>query len=274
MHSEPPLRIVVTGASSGIGNAIASALTTNGHIVLGLARRFPTPVAAFVNQSAPSRQDIACDVANWSQVASIAEVLNQNWPAIDALICCAAIQGEICPTLASDPEQWLDTIQTNLAGTYFPIRAFAPLLKKSNRRAKILCFSGGGASRARPNFSSYAASKTGVVRLVETIASENDGLPLDINAIAPGAVPTFMTDSIIAAGPELAGSQEYQSALSLKESGADPMKRALDLVEWLISPASDGVSGRLLSANWDPWKTLNSAHLKGTDIYKLRRVLP
>ena len=274
MHPEQPLRIVVTGASSGIGNAVASALATNGHIVLGLARRFPTTVTDFVNQSASSRQDIACDVSQWDQVTSIANALKQNWPAIDALVCCAAVQGEICPAFDSDPQQWLATVQTNLAGTYFPIRAFAPLLKQTNRRAKILCFSGGGASRARPNFSSYAASKTGVVRLVETIASENDGLPLDINAIAPGAVPTFMTDSIIAAGPELAGAQEYQSALALKESGSDPMKRALDLVDWLISPASDGVTGRLLSANWDPWKTLTSANLKGTEIYKLRRVLP
>jgi 3-oxoacyl-[acyl-carrier protein] reductase len=54
------------------------------------------------------------------------------------------------------------------------------------------------------------------------------------------------------------------------------LDRALDLVEWLLSPASDGITGRLISAVWDPWSTLERHRdgFAGSDIYTLRRVLP
>jgi 3-oxoacyl-[acyl-carrier protein] reductase len=54
------------------------------------------------------------------------------------------------------------------------------------------------------------------------------------------------------------------------------LDKALGLVEWLLSPASDGISGRLLAAPWDPWSTLNQNRdkLNQTDIYTLRRILP
>src|SRR5205823_537361 len=100
-------------------------------------------------------------------------------------IACAGLQGEMGPALTADPARWSATVRANLDGTFFAIRAFAPLLAcvPSPRRAKIVCFSGGGATKARANFSAYAVAKTGVVRLVETIAEENRRRPLDINAI-------------------------------------------------------------------------------------------
>jgi hypothetical protein len=69
---------------------------------------------------------------------------------------------------------------------------------------------------------------------------------------------------------------EYQSALKQTESGGGSLARALDLVEWLLGPKSDGISGRLLSAPWDPWPEL-SAHqgeLADSEIYTLRRIVP
>jgi len=77
-------------------------------------------------------------------------------------------------------------VRTNLDGTFNAIRAFYEALRRNPRRAKIVCFSGGGATRPRPNFSAYGVSKTAVVRLVETVADEERDAPLDINAVAPG----------------------------------------------------------------------------------------
>ena len=86
----------------------------------------------------------------------------------------------------------------NLEGTFHVLRAFVALLRpEGNARAKVLCFSGGGASKARANFSAYAASKTGVVRLVETLAEEWREMAIDINSVAPGTVPTRMTEEIL-----------------------------------------------------------------------------
>lgn len=266
MHSEFPLRIVVSGASSGIGKALTDSLSASNHSVVRIARSFPT--------TSPDNLEFHCDVSDWQATEAVALALTQKWDHVDALICCAAIQGEIQPTLESNPAEWETTIRINLLGTYHCLRAFAPLLKKAPRRAKVICFSGGGATNARPGFSSYAASKTAVVRLVETVAAETLDSPFDINAIAPGAIPTAMTDAIIAAGPEKSGRKEYESALALKQSQSNPIEKVEALVTWLLSSKSDGISGRLLSAVWDNWNQLNSHALKGTDTYTLRRVLP
>jgi 3-oxoacyl-[acyl-carrier protein] reductase len=72
------------------------------------------------------------------------------------------------------------------------------------------------------------------------------------------------------------GEAEYAAAQKQLASGGAPLEQALGLVEWLVSPASDGISGRLLSAPWDPWPTLDQhrAELAASDIYTLRRIVP
>jgi 3-oxoacyl-[acyl-carrier protein] reductase len=167
-------------------------------------------------------------------------------------------------------------VRANLDGTFNSIRAFHGLVSHAPRRAKIICFSGGGATKARANFSAYGVSKTAIVRLVETIAEEESQAALDINAIAPGAIATRLTDEVIALGPQVAGQAEYDAATKQKAGGGASIERALDLVEWLLSEASDGITGRLISAPWDPWQSL-AGHAKAIskgDVYKLRRIIP
>ena len=260
------MRIVITGTSSGIGRHVAEELAAKGHEIWGLARSvqkaaFPTSV---------------CDVADWAQVESAREAVAQAWPQVDALICAAAIQGAVGPAMSADPRLWSGTVRVNLDGTFFTIRAFWDLLRASNRRAKVICFSGGGATKARANFSAYAASKTGVVRLVENLAAEWNGLAVDINAIAPGAINTAMTRETVQLGPERAGREEFAAAQCQLESGGQPMAKAQGLVEFLLSEKSDGISGRLLSAQWDDWAGLGAlaAALAASEIYQLRRILP
>ena len=167
-------------------------------------------------------------------------------------------------------------MRANLDGTFNAIRAAHWLLVRAPRRAKIICFAGGGATKARANFSGYGVAKTGIVRLVETIAVEEIQAPIDINAVAPGAIATRLTDEIIALGPDIAGQAEFDSALKQKAGGGASIEHALDLVEWLLSAKSDGITGKLLSAPWDPWKGLadHAESLLRTDVYTLRRILP
>lgn len=173
-----------------------------------------------------------------------------------------------------DPAQWNATLETNLNGTFYVIRAFHDLLVRSGTRAKVICLSGGGSTSPRPNFSAYAASKTAVVRLVENLAAEWQGNSVDINAVAPGAVDTQMTDQVIALGPALAGEKEYRAALDQK-ARPQPLNYPA-LVTFLLSPQSDGITGRLLSAVWDPWRHLpgHRDELRSTDIFTLRRITP
>ena len=267
------MNLVLTGSSTGIGRALAGRLLASGHQVWGLARRDQSD---FAREHPGVFHAARCDVASWPSIEGAATAVAAVWPHVDGLITCAGLQGEIGRTLGANPAKWSDTVRANLDGTFFALRAFAPLLARAPRRAKIVCFSGGGAAQPRANFSAYAAAKAGVVRLVETIAVEERSRPLDINAIAPGAINTRMTDEVLTLGAAVAGATEYQSAVDQKKTGGAPLAPALDLVEWLLSPASDGITGRLLSAQWDPWRELAAKRdaLASSDHYTLRRVGP
>jgi len=267
------MNLVLTGSSTGIGRALATQLLARGHRVWGLARSDQTDFAA---QHPGAFFFSRCDVADWTQVQLSAQAVASAWAHVDGLICCAGIQGEIGPAISADPAGWSQTVRANLDGTFFPIRAFHGLLTRTPRRAKVIAFSGGGATKARANFSAYGVAKSGVVRLIETLAEELCDQPIDLNSIAPGAIYTRLTDEVLALGPKVAGRAEYAAAQKQKISGSDSLEKALSLVEWLLSTASDGISGRLLAAPWDHWSVLDQHRklLAGSDIYTLRRILP
>jgi NAD(P)-dependent dehydrogenase (short-subunit alcohol dehydrogenase family) len=267
------MNVVLTGSSTGIGRALAERLLARGDQVWGIAR---SDQADFAARHAGRFRYSRCDIAQWPDLERASVEVAQAWPHIDALITAAGLQGEVGRALTAEPTRWSATVRANLDGTYFSIRAFAKLLSSAPRRAKIVCFSGGGATKPRARFSAYGVAKTGVVRLVETIAEEEREQPLDINAIAPGAINTRLTDEVLNLGPGVVGEAEYAAAQKQKASGGGSVEKALGLVEWLISPASDGISGRLLAAPWDPWPTLgdHASTLAPSDVYTLRRIVP
>jgi len=258
------MKIVLTGSSSGIGKFLADTLAARGHEICRLAR---SPQEGFSFQ---------CDVADWSAVESCAGKISANWSSVDALICCAGIQEPIGPAMEMDPLAWRKNLAVNLDGTFFAIRAFYPLLKKSSSRAKVICFSGGGSTGSRPNFAAYGVAKTGVVRLVEMLTSEWAGNPPEINAIAPGAIFTKMAEEVLARGEKLSGAKEFESAAKMSRDNDAKLAKVLGLVETLLSPQSDGISGKLISAPWDPWQNLPALReeLMKSDIYTLRRIVP
>ncbi|MDB6128105.1 MAG: family NAD(P)-dependent oxidoreductase [Verrucomicrobia bacterium] len=267
------MNIAITGSSSGIGRAITERLLSQGHQVWGLARSLQSD---FVAEHHGAFQASRCDVASWPQVSFAAEEIGAAWTRVDALIECAGLQGEVGRTLSADPVNWSATIRANLEGTFNTLRAFDPLLKHAARRAKVICFSGGGSTKPRPNFSAYGVAKTGIVRLVETIAVEESGRAFDINAVAPGGINTRLTDEIIALGPDRAGPTEYAAAQKQKATSGASIENVLGLVDWLLSSASDGISGKLISAQWDEWKDFGTQREKiaQSEVYTLRRITP
>jgi NAD(P)-dependent dehydrogenase (short-subunit alcohol dehydrogenase family) len=257
------MNLVITGSSSGIGKFLADSLSGKGHTVCRLAR------------SSQDGFSFQCDVSQWTDLEKCAGKIAAKWKTIDALICCAGIQEPIGPAMKMDPAAWRSNLAANLNGTFFSIRAFYSLLCRAQRRAKIICFSGGGATSPRPNFSAYGVAKTGVVRLVETLAAEWENLLLDINAVAPGAIFTRMTEQVLARGAAAAGKAEFERASKQSRDNAAELAKVLGLVEFLLSPRSDGITGKLISAVWDPWEKLDQFKndLNG-DIYTLRRIVP
>ncbi|HEX5415464.1 MAG TPA: SDR family oxidoreductase, partial [Chloroflexota bacterium] len=99
---------------------------------------------------------------------------------------------------------------------------------------------------------------------------------VQVNCVAPGIMGTDLAQAVIDAGPAVAGEREYTQALAAREAGSAGLERAVELCVFLASPASDGITGKLLSAVWDPWDRLDRypGRLQDGDMYTLRRVVP
>jgi len=213
----------------------------------------------------------ALDVADERAVHELVAELG----GVDAAICCAGIHGPIGPFESADWGAWEAAVRTNLCGTALVCRAVIPGMRERGW-GKIVAISGGGATQPRPRFSAYAASKAAVVRLVETLSVELAGSGIDVNAIAPGALNTRLLDHVLAAGPVAVGEDQYALALQQRASGGFPLAEAAEAVAFLASPASDGITGRLIAARWDDWRRLPSLRdrLAASDMFTLRRITP
>ena len=175
-----------------------------------------------------------------------------------------------------DWEEWSTAIDVNLKGSVLLCKYALPFLRK-NRYGKIILLSGGGATKPMPFMSAYAASKAAVVRFGETLAMELANQHIDVNCVAPGALNTRLLEDVLAAGPEKIGADYYQQCLRQKTSGGSSISNAADLCVYLASAESDGITGKLISAVWDPWPQLAQKHkaqLLNSDIFTLRRIVP
>jgi 3-oxoacyl-[acyl-carrier protein] reductase len=147
---------------------------------------------------------------------------------------------------------------------------------RANGYGKILQLSGGGATAPLPRLSAYASSKAAVVRFAETLANEVRDDGIGVNAVAPGALDTRLLDEVLAAGAESVGADLYERMVQVKETGGTPLEDGAALCVFLASAASDGITGKLISAPWDPWEDLPryATELATSDVYTLRRIVP
>jgi 3-oxoacyl-[acyl-carrier protein] reductase len=194
---------------------------------------------------------------------------------LEILVCNAGVYGPKGPIQDILWSEWSHAIAINVMGTVLPCREVLPYFVQQ-RYGKIIILSGGGATKPLPYLSAYAASKAAAVRFSETLAEEVRGLGIDVNSVAPGALNTRLLDEVLEAGPDKVGHAFYEQSLRQKEAGGTPLDRGAALSVFLASSSSDGITGKLISAVWDPWETLpeHSEDLKDSDIYTLRRIVP
>jgi NAD(P)-dependent dehydrogenase (short-subunit alcohol dehydrogenase family) len=270
---------LITGGSQGLGKVIAEHFLREGANVV-LCARSEKDLSATRTELAgkfPAQKVCAktCDVANESQVNELVAYALHELGSLEALVLNAGIYGPMGPTESVPLEEWRRALDINLFGVLLPSRAVIPHLKQAGR-GKIVVLSGGGATNPLPNISAYAASKAAVVRLMETLAEELKAFHVDVNAIAPGALATRLVDEVLAAGPEKVGAAFFEKNKTWKEKGAVPLDLGASLAVYLASSESDGITGKLLSAQWDPWQDLQQHRdeLAKSDIYCLRRIVP
>ncbi len=271
---------VITGANQGLGLEIAKKYLEAGASVcicardaerLARAKRYLDGFAG----SRPAILSLAADISKNDDVTAVVNKTKNTFGRIDILVNNAGVYGPKGTVEDVGWEDWARAMEINLYGSVLMCRAVLPDMKRQ-RKGKIVQLSGGGATKPLPRLSAYAVSKAAIVRFAETLAEEVREYNIDVNAIAPGALNTRMLQEVLAAGPANVGQTFYDQAIKQFRSGGTPLEKGADLAVFLGSDLSDGITGKLISAVWDPWTSLaeHKDDLGKTDIYTLRRIVP
>lgn len=271
---------IITGANQGLGLAIAHAYAQAGASLVLAARdaALLEKARAEVQAQAPAGvrvHAVPADVSDDDSVEQLAQAAFAAFPQIHILVNNAGVYGPLGPIEDVNWNDWIKALDINLLGSIRMCRALLPHFKK-HRYGKIVQLSGGGATNPLPNITAYAASKAAVVRFAESLALEVREFGIDVNSIAPGALNTRLLDEVLAAGPEKVGADFFARSQKQKEQGGAPLDKGAALAVYLGSAASDGLTGRLLSALWDPWTDLQKhrGDVQKSDVYTLRRIVP
>lgn len=176
---------VVTGASSGIGNATAQLLAENGFSVIATARRKDR--LELLAQSHSNIEAFPADLTTQSDVDALAHFCADK--GVSVLINAAGGAFDASTVLEGDPEVWKKTYDINVIATVRVTKAITPLMQKSGG-GHIVILSSTAGHRAYENGGSYVAAKFAETSLAHTLRLELNGLPIRVTEIAPGMVKT------------------------------------------------------------------------------------
>lgn len=264
---------VITGGARGIGFAIAQELVSLEAKVVICSRTKPELQKALLdlNQKGKVAYGIVCDVSKLSDCKKLIKFAQNKLKKIHILINNAGIYGPIGPFEKINLKDWQKALQINLMGMVYCSYLVVPLMEK-NGGGKIINLCGAGVGgKSLPQFSSYFTSKFAVAGFSEVLADELKEKNIQVNSISPGAVNTYLNEYLIKQGSQKSGKEMYEQALIQKSTGGTPPQLAAQLVVYLASDNSNHISGRLLSAKWNPPKDLEKVKL-GNNLYKLRRI--
>lgn len=273
--------VIITGGNRGLGEAVATRFVEEGAHVVLTARdeaALRTVGERLVSSRPNPAQEVLWETGDVASAADIERVVRRATDAlgrVDVLVANAGVYGPMGALDEVDWQEWARAVQINLFGMVLSCRAVLPVMRRQGY-GKIIALSGGGATGPLPRISAYAASKAAVVRLAETLAEEVKGVGIDVNTVAPGALNTRLLDEVLEAGPERVGQQFYERSVRQKADGGAGLQPGVELITFLASADSDGITGRLLSAVWDDWRGLpgERERLAPSDVYTLRRIVP
>jgi len=264
---------LIAGASGAIGAAVAERFHREGaHLALTYHSRKTEAWAQSPRENRGRIASFALDVRRWDEVQAVVTSVEKEFGAIHVLVNCTGVLGPIGPTHRVPIEEWSRTIETNLIGCFYLVRAVLPAML-AQRRGKIVHFSGGGAAYARPFFTAYSAAKAAVVRFTESLAEELRDANIQVNAIAPGPINSGMWDQIRAAGA-VGGPRTLEEVKQMDLTGGVPADRAAALALFLVSDRSNGLTGRLISGVYDDWEGVEPriSKIMNSDAGTLRRI--
>ena len=237
-----PKTAIITGASRGIGKAIAKRLARDGFaVVVNYANNVREAEAAVTEIMSDGEQAIAvkADVGNASDVEHLFDETVKAFGTVDVVVNNSGIM-PLSPIGKGDATLFDKVIQTNLRGTFLVMAQAAQRMAVGGR---IIAFSGSVLARSFPTYGPYIASKAGVEGLVHVLANEMRGRSITVNAVAPGPVGTELF---------LTGKSEEQITELAKLSPLERLGEPEDIarvVSFLAGPEGGWSNSQVLRVN-------------------------
>jgi len=188
---------IVTGASRGIGRAIAIELATQGAIVVvNYASSSAAAEAVVTEITTAGGQAIAlqADVSKVEQVDALVNAVMEKFKRVDILVNNAGITRDTL-LLRLKPEDWQAVIDLNLTGVFLCTRAVSKIMLKQ-RSGRIISITSVAGQMGNPGQANYSAAKAGVIGFTKTVAKELASRGITVNAVAPGFIATDMTSDL------------------------------------------------------------------------------
>ncbi|UCD77475.1 MAG: SDR family NAD(P)-dependent oxidoreductase [Desulfobacterales bacterium] len=256
--------VIVTGASRGLGAAVAGWLAKAGTAVTLLARSEENlnKVAEDVRQRGGEPLVCRGDVVDYDRCLGAVENTLKRFGRIDALVNNAGIVQPISAVAQSDPADWRYNIEVNLIGSFNLIRAAVSALRRQDGR--IVNVSSGAANLALENISAYCAAKAALNHFSRVMAAEEAALT--VLAVRPGVVDTDMQAYIREEGPKSLPADQAAYYQQLKDRGElEPPEIPARSIAWLALHAPRQFSGRFLDYD-DPHVSRSALEVFGESL--------
>jgi 3-oxoacyl-[acyl-carrier protein] reductase len=233
---------IVTGASRGIGRAIALALASEGaRVVVNYASSSQAAEQVVANITAAGGQAIAvaADVSKADQVDALIQAAMDKWGRVDVLVNNAGITRDTL-LLRMNPDDWQAVIDLNLTGVFLCTRAASKIMLKQ-RSGRIVNITSIAGQMGNPGQANYSAAKAGVIGFTKTVAKELAPRSITVNAVAPGFIATDMT-------ADLKSADEILKMIPLGRFGQP--EDIAGMVRFLAAdPAAAYITGQVFNVN-------------------------
>ncbi|MBM4091717.1 MAG: SDR family oxidoreductase [Planctomycetes bacterium] len=247
IRSGNPKRALVTGAGSGIGKATALLLAERGNSVAVLGRT-ESELQKTADEIAGLGAEailLLADISNASQMQSAFEHITAQWDSLDVVVANAGINGVWAPLEYLEPEEWDQTININLRGTFLTVKYAIPLLKDAGGSVVVTSSELGTRVFSRTGSTAYACTKAAQVALVKQQALELAQYKIRVNVVCPGWIKTEVEDNMKVRRLEVLTTwAEYPKGVIPLTGGVLPdATRVAKLIAFLVSDEADHITG-------------------------------
>jgi NAD(P)-dependent dehydrogenase (short-subunit alcohol dehydrogenase family) len=238
--------VVISGASSGIGKAIALKMAAEGAVVIGCARTKSRldEVGDEIRALGQTATMVAADVSNGQEVSDLADYIVREHGRVDALVNAAGVSDYFVPLHELTDTQWHRVLDINVTGVMLMSRAMLPAMRAQESGVIVNVSSVAGFRGGMTGFA-YTASKHAVIGMTRSLAWAYRGEGIRCNALCPGAVDTgFGADSESSEW----GYQRLKPVHRLA-GGLVDAERIAETASWLASPESSALNGSVVTAD-------------------------